>query len=191
MPGLQTLKLIVAISGASGVIYGIRLLEVLHKREGIETHLVITEMGKVTITMETDYAVQDIERLASQVHNIKDLAASISSGSYKVDGMVVAPCSVRTLSAIARSGNDNLLTRAADVTLKERRKLVLLFRETPLHAGHCKLMLEATEAGAIIMPPVPAFYTRPQSIADLVDHTVARILDFWNLDFGFTKRWKV
>ena len=185
------MKLIVGISGASGAIYGIRLLEVLHSREDIETHLVITEMGKVTITMETGYAVQDVERLATGVHSIKDLAAPISSGSYKADGMVVAPCSVRTLSAIARSANDNLLTRAADVTLKERRRLLLLFRETPLHAGHCKLMLEATEAGAIIMPPVPAFYTRPQSIADLVDHTVARILDFWNLDFGFTKRWKV
>ena len=183
------MKLIVGISGASGAIYGIRLLEVLHSREDIETHLVITEMGKVTITMETGYAVQDVERLATGVHSIKDLAAPISSGSYKADGMVVAPCSVRTLSAIARSANDNLLTRAADVTLKERRRLLLLFRETPLHAGHCKLMLEATEAGAIIMPPLPAFYTRPQSINDIVDHTVARVLDFWNLDFGLTRRW--
>jgi 4-hydroxy-3-polyprenylbenzoate decarboxylase len=183
------LKLIIGISGASGVIFGIRLLEVLHQRDGIETHLIITEMGKATITMETDYTVQAVEKLATHVYSIKDLAASISSGSYKTDGMVVAPCSVKTLSAVARCANDNLLTRAADVTLKERRKLLLLFRETPLHAMHCRLMLQATEAGAIVMPPVPAFYTRPKTISDLVDHTEARVLDFFGLDFGLAKRW--
>ena len=186
---MQALKLIIGISGASGAIYGIRLLEVLHKREGIETHLVISEMGKATITMETDYPIQAVEKLATHVYSIKDLAASISSGSYKTDGMVVAPCSVKTLSAVARSANDNLLTRAADVTLKERRKLVLLFRETPLHVGHCQLMVDASQAGAIVMPPVPAFYTRPQSINELVDHTVARVLDLWSLDLDLTRRW--
>lgn len=185
------MKLIIGISGASGATYGIRLLEVLQKRDGIETHLIITEMGKATIAMETDYTVQAVEKLATCVYNIKDLAASISSGSYKTDGMIVAPCSVKTLSAVARSANDNLLTRAADVTLKERRKLVLLFRETPLHAGHCQLMLDAAQIGAILMPPVPAFYTRPQSINELVDHTVARALDFWDLDFGLAARWKM
>jgi 4-hydroxy-3-polyprenylbenzoate decarboxylase len=183
------LKLIVGISGATGATYGIRLLEVLHRREGFETHLIITEMGKATITMETDYTVQAVEKLATHVYNIKDLAASISSGSYRTDGMIVAPCSVKTLSSVARCANDNLLTRAADVTLKERRKLVLLFRETPLHAMHCQLMLQATQAGAIVMPPAPAFYMRPQTISDLVDQTVARVLDFWNLDFGLIKRW--
>ena len=186
---MQTVKLIVGISGATGAIYGIRLLEILHKREGIETHLIVTEMGKATISMETDYTVEQVEKLATHSYNIKDLAASISSGSYKTDGMIVAPCSVKTLSAVARCANDNLLTRAADVTLKERRKLVLLFRETPLHAGHCRLMLEATEAGAIVMPPLPAFYTRPQTIGEMVDQTVARVLDFWGLDFGLIKRW--
>jgi len=184
------LKLIVGISGATGAIYGIRLLEILHKRDDVETHLIITEMGRVTITMETDYSVPDVEKLASHVYNIKDLAASISSGSYKTDGMVIAPCSVKTLSAVARCANDNLLTRAADVTLKERRRLVLLFRETPLHAGHCQLMLDATRNGAVVMPPVPAFYTRPQSINEIVDHTVGRVLDFWNVDFGSMKRWE-
>jgi 4-hydroxy-3-polyprenylbenzoate decarboxylase len=183
------LKLIIGISGATGATYGIRLLEVLHGREGIETHLMITEMGRATITMETDYTVQAVEKLATHAYNIKDLAASISSGSYKTDGMIVAPCSVKTLSAVARCANDNLLTRAADVTLKERRRLVLLFRETPLHAAHCRLMLEATQAGAIVMPPVPAFYTRPKSIDELVDQTVARVLDFWGLDVGLIKRW--
>jgi 4-hydroxy-3-polyprenylbenzoate decarboxylase len=146
-------------------------------------------MGRATITMETDYTVPAVEKLATHAYNIKDLAASISSGSYKTDGMIVAPCSVKTLSAVARCANDNLLTRAADVTLKERRRLVLLFRETPLHAAHCRLMLEATQAGAIVMPPVPAFYTRPKSIDELVDQTVARVLDFWGLDVGLIKRW--
>jgi flavin prenyltransferase len=183
-------KLVIGISGATGVIYGIRLLEALNGQEGIESHLVITDMGKVTIAMESDYSVAAVEKLATHVYNIKDLAASISSGSFTTDGMVVAPCSVKTLSSVARSANDNLLTRAADVTLKERRKLVLLLRETPLHAGHCRLMLDASNIGAIIMPPVPAFYTKPQSINDIVDHTVSRVLDFWDLELLPTKRWK-
>lgn len=184
------MKLIIGMSGATGAIYGIRLLEVLQALEDVETHLIITVMGRATITLETDYSVQSVEKLATHVYNVKDLAASISSGSYKTDGMIVAPCSVKTLSAVARCANDNLLTRAADVTLKERRKLILLFRETPLHAGHCQLMLEATQNGAIVMPPMPAFYTRPQSINEIVDHTVGRVLDFWNLDLGGMKRWQ-
>jgi 4-hydroxy-3-polyprenylbenzoate decarboxylase len=187
---MQNLKLIIGISGATGAIYGIRLLEVLKAQETIETHLIITEMGRATITMETDYAIPAVEKLATHVYSVKDLAASISSGSYRTDGMIVAPCSVKTLSSVARSANDNLLTRAADVTLKERRRLVLLFRETPLHAGHCQLMLDASRLGAIVMPPVPAFYTRPASINDIVDHTVGRVLDIWNLDIAGIKRWR-
>ena len=182
-------RLVVGISGATGATYGIRLLELVKSIGNIETHLVITDMGKATISIETEYALTDVERLASHVYNIKDLAAAISSGSFKTDGMVVAPCSVKTLSSVANCLNDNLLTRAADVTLKQRRLLVLLFRETPLHAGHCQLMLDATRNGAIIMPPVPAFYTKPQTIGDLVDDTVARVLDFWDLDVLPSRRW--
>ncbi len=183
------MRFIIGISGATGVIYGIRLLEVLRDVKDVETHLIVSEMGKVTISMETDYTVDAVEKMATRAYNIKDLAASVSSGSYKTDGMIVAPCSVKTLSGVARSANDNLLLRAADVSLKERRKLVLLFRETPLHTGHCKLLLEASQAGAIVMPPVPAFYTRPQSLAEIVDHTVARVLDLWDLDVPM-KRWE-
>src|SRR5262245_14821178 len=163
------MRLVVGISGATGVVYGIRLLELLKEQPDVETHLVITDMGKATIRLETEYSIQSVEGLANHVHAVKDLAASISSGSFATAGMVVAPCSVRTLSAVANCANDNLLTRAADVTLKERRRLVLLFRETPLHAGHCQLMLDASRMGAILMPPAPAFYTRPQSVADRVD----------------------
>jgi len=182
-------KLIVGISGASGVIYGIRLLEVLKER-GAETHVVITDMGKATIAAETDYSISYVEKLAGRLYNVRDLAAAISSGSFQTDGMIVAPCSVRTLSAVANCANDNLLTRAADVTLKERRRLVLLFRETPLHAGHCQLMLDAARNGAIIMPPVPAFYTKPASIAEMVDHTVGRVLDLWGIEMVGVKRWE-
>jgi 4-hydroxy-3-polyprenylbenzoate decarboxylase len=180
--------LIVGITGATGVLYGIRTLEVL-KQLSIETHLVITDMGKTTISLETDYTISYVEKLAGKVYPVKDLAAAISSGSYPTDGMIVAPCSVRTLSAIANAANDNLLTRAADVALKERRRLVLLFRETPLHAGHCQLMLDATRIGAIVMPPAPVFYTRPKTIADVVDQTVGRVLDLWGLEMPGLKRW--
>ena len=182
-------RIVIGMSGATGAIYGIRLLELLKTRGDVETHLVITDMGKATIKLETEYAIQDVEKLAGHVYAIKDLAAAISSGSYKTDGMIVAPCSVKTLSSIANCTNDNLLTRAADVTLKQRRKLVLLFRETPLHAGHCQLMLDAAKIGAIIMPPLPAFYTKPQSIGDIVDDTVARVLDFWDIDIAPDRRW--
>ncbi len=182
-------RLVIGMSGATGAIYGIRLLEILTPVSGVETHLVITDMGKATITLETDYRVQDVEKLADHVYGIKDLAAAISSGSYRTDGMIVAPCSVKTLSSVANCANDNLLTRAADVTLKQRRKLILLFRETPLHAGHCQLMLDTSRIGAIVMPPLPAFYTKPQTVADIVDDTVARVLDFWDIDMLPGRRW--
>jgi len=190
MPAMRPVRLIVGITGATGVIYGIRTLQVLRELS-VESHLVITDMGKTTISMETDYAIGDVEKLASKVYPVRDLAAQISSGSYPVDGMIVAPCSVRTLSAVANCSNDNLLTRAADVTLKERRRLVLMFREAPLHSGHCELMLDASRIGAILMPPVPVFYTRPQTIAELVDQTVGRVLDLWGLEMPGLKRWGV
>jgi flavin prenyltransferase len=183
-------RLIVGISGATGVIYGIRTLEALRELS-VETHLIITDMGKTTISMETDYGIGDVEKLAGKVYAVRDLAAAISSGSYPTEGMIVAPCSVRTLSAVANSANDNLLTRAADVTLKERRRLVLLFRETPLHTGHCQLMLDASRIGAIIMPPAPAFYTRPRTIAEMVDQSVGRVLDLWGLEMPGLKRWGI
>jgi len=184
----SVVRLVIGISGATGAIYAIRILELLRARGDVETHLVITDMGRATIRLETEYAVQAVEELANHVYSIKDLAAAISSGSFRTEGMIVAPCSVKTLSSVANCLNDNLLTRAADVTLKERRKLVLLVRETPLHAGHCQLMLDASRNGAIIMPPVPAFYTHPKSVLDIVDDTVARVLDIWNLDVA-TTRW--
>jgi 4-hydroxy-3-polyprenylbenzoate decarboxylase len=182
-------KLVIGITGATGVVYGYRLLEVL-KDLGVETHLVISDMGKATIGLETTHCMSKVERLASRVYPIRDLTAGISSGSFATDGMIVAPCSVRTLSAVANCANDNLLTRAADVTLKERRRLVLLFRESPLHAGHCQLMLDATRNGAIIMPPMPVFYTRPETVADIVDQTVGRVLDLWGLEMPGLKRWE-
>jgi len=183
------MKLVIGITGATGVVYGIRLLEVL-KELNVETHLVITDMGKATIALETTHCMSRVERLATRVYGIRDLAAGISSGSFATDGMIVAPCSVRTLSAVANCANDNLLTRAADVTLKERRRLVLLFRESPLHAGHCQLMLDATRNGAIIMPPMPAFYTRPETVAEIVDQTVGRVLDLWGIEMPGLKRWE-
>lgn len=183
------MRLIIGISGATGAIYGIRALEVLQSLS-IETHLVITDMGKSTISLETEYSVSAVEKLATKVYPIRDLGAAISSGSFTTDGMIVGPCSVRTLSAVANCANDNLLTRAADVTLKERRRLVLLFRETPLHAGHCQLMLDASRIGAIVMPPVPAFYLKPKTIGEMVDHTVGRVLDFWGIEMPGSKRWE-
>lgn len=182
------MRLVIGISGASGAIYGIRLLQLLAERPDVETDLVVTEMGRATIGMETAYSPADVEAMADRVHGIRDLASPLSSGSVPTDGMIVAPCSVKSLSSIARSGNENLLTRAADVTLKQRRRLVLMFRETPLHAGHCGLMLDVSRMGAIVAPPMPAFYTRPETIADIVDQTVGRVLDFWGIDVG-VPRW--
>ena len=182
-------RLIVGMSGASGAVYGIRLLEMLRPLADIETHLVMSNSAKLNVKLETDWRVEDVEALADEVHDFKDIAASISSGSFKTLGMVVAPCSIKTLSGIAQSYADNLLTRAADVVLKERRRLVLMVRETPLHLGHIRAMAQATEAGAIIMPPVPALYARPQSVEEIVEHSVARALDLFDLDTGKVRRW--
>jgi 4-hydroxy-3-polyprenylbenzoate decarboxylase len=186
---VREVRLVLGITGATGAIYGIRLLEVLREL-AVETHLVISDMGKATISLETEYSSAAVEKLAGKVYPVRDLGAAISSGSFTTDGMIVAPCSVRTLSAVANCSNDNLLTRAADVTLKERRRLVLLFRETPLHIGHCELMLDASKMGAIVMPPLPAFYLKPKTIGEIVDHTVGRALDFWGLEMPGAKRWQ-
>ena len=183
------MRIIVGMSGASGVVYGIRLLEVLSEVEDCETHVVISNGGKLSITLETDRSVKDVEALADVVHNDQNLAASISSGSFQTAGMVIAPCSMKTLSGVANSYDDNLLVRAADVVLKERRKLILVPREMPLHAGHCRLLYEAASIGAIIAPPVPAFYTRPQSVEDIVDGTVGRLLDLLDIENDITERW--
>ncbi len=183
-------RLIVGISGASGVIYGIRLLEMLKIMGGVETHLVMSRFARMNIEIETPHTPKYVEGLADEVQNIGNQAASLSSGSFKTDGMVVAPCSMRTLSAIANSSADNLLTRAADVVLKERRTLVLMPREAPLHVGHCKLLYEAAQLGAVIAPPMPAFYNNPETIDDIVNHSVGRVLDLFDLDAGILKRWE-
>jgi 4-hydroxy-3-polyprenylbenzoate decarboxylase len=184
------MRLIIGISGASGVIYGIRMLEMLREFEQVETHLVLSRYGRLNIELETDYQPKDVEALADVVHGERNQAASISSGSFGVDGMIVAPCSMKTLSGIVHSYADSLLVRAADVCLKERKQLVLMPRETPLHTGHCKLLYEASQLGVIIAPPVPAFYAKPASLNDLINHTVSRVLDLFGLDSGQLKRWQ-
>ncbi len=181
-------RLIVGISGATGAIYGIRLLEVLSKSE-VETHLVITEAAERTILMETDWKVEEVKSLARVSYDIKNLGADISSGSFLSEGMVIIPCSIRSLSGVANSYNENLLIRTADVMLKERRKLVLCVRETPLHQGHLELMLRATQMGAILLPPLPAFYFHPKSIDDLVNHTIGKVLDIFGINHNLFNRW--
>jgi 4-hydroxy-3-polyprenylbenzoate decarboxylase len=181
-------RMIVGISGASGIIYGIRTLEVLQQL-GYETHLVMTKSAQITMAHETSMKVTALGRIASVVHRIDDIGASISSGSFKTMGMIVAPCSMRTLSEIATGTTSTLLTRAADVVLKERRRLVLLARETPLHLGHLRSMTQLTEMGAIVMPPVPAFYAQPRTIDDIVNHTIGRALDLFDIDSKLVKRW--
>lgn len=185
-------RLIVGISGASGAIYGIRLLEVLREVGEIETHLVVSSAAKVTISLETDFSLEAVEELADRVYRPGDIAAPVSSGSFKTMGMVVAPCSMKTVSGIAHSYTDNLLLRAADVVLKDRRRLVLVPRETPLHLGHLRLLTQVTEMGAIVMPPTPAFYHRPQKIEEIVDQTVNRVLDLLEieLDGDLFERWQ-
>jgi len=184
-------RLIVGISGASGSVYGIRLLEVLRDVPNVESHLIMSAAGKRTLMLETEYTAEEVERLADITHPARDIAASISSGSYRTLGMVVAPCSMKTLSGIAMSYADNLLLRAADVTLKDRRRLLLVVRETPVHLGHLRLMTQVAEMGGIIMPPVPAFYHHPKTIEDLIDHTVNRVLDLMNIELGqdLVERW--
>jgi len=170
-------RLIVGISGASGIIYGIRLLQVLQSVPEVETHLVMSNASRQTLTLETDMCLHDVQALADVVHDSRNIAANISSGSFQTAGMVILPCSIKTLSGIVNSYTDGLLTRAADVVLKEHRPLVLCVRETPLHLGHLRMMASAAELGAMVMPPVPAFYHRPQTLQDIIDQTVARVLD--------------
>ena len=181
--------LIIGITGASGAIYGVRLLEVLSKMEDVETHLVISKLGERIIELETDYDINEVRALAEFCYDIDGIGAAIASGSFKRDAMVVAPCTVKTMSALANSYADNLLTRAGDVTLKERKPLLLLVRETPLHLIHLRCMVQLTEAGAIVLPPVPAFYYRPKSIAEIVDHTVGRALDILGIKHDLLRRW--
>lgn len=184
-------RLVVAITGASGAIYGVRLLEVLSGIEAIETHLVISASGALTALQELDMKRAEIEKLATVAHGVKDIGASIASGSFDADGMVIAPCSMKTLAAVALGLSDNLVARAADVMLKERQRLVLLVRETPLNLAHLRNMVAATEMGAIVMPPVPAFYNRPQSIDELVNHTVGRVLDLFDISHThLLQRWQ-
>jgi 4-hydroxy-3-polyprenylbenzoate decarboxylase len=182
-------RLIVGLSGSSGLPYGIRLLEVLRKLGSHEVHVILTEAAKLNISVETDWRVKDVEALADVVHNAMNISASIASGSFRTGGMIVAPCSIRTLSAITNSFADNLLVRAADVTLKERRRLVVMPREAPLHVGHCKLLYEASQLGVIVFPPMPTFYGRPRTIDDMLDATVGRVLDLFGIDAGLVKRW--
>ncbi|MCS6764968.1 MAG: UbiX family flavin prenyltransferase [Candidatus Protistobacter heckmanni] len=184
-------RLIVAITGASGAVYGVRLLERLRAAPGWETHLVLSGSGAFTAMHELDMKRADIEALADVTHNAKDIGASISSGSFRTAGMVIAPCSMKTLAAIAHGLADNLVSRAADVVLKERRKLVLLARETPLNLVHLRNMTAVTEMGAIVCPPVPAFYARPRSLDDMVDHTVGRLLDLFDIEHeNLVRRWE-
>jgi len=181
--------LIVGITGASGVIYGIRLLEVLSTRKDIETHLVISKAGETNIKYETDWKIKDIKALADFSYDISDVGARIASGSFKSDGMIVVPCTVKTMSALANSYAENLLIRAGDVTLKERRRLVLVVRETPLHIGHIRNMERLLEMGAVIMPPVPSFYHRPKTVQDIIDHTLGKILDIFGIEHNLFQRW--
>jgi 4-hydroxy-3-polyprenylbenzoate decarboxylase len=182
-------RIIVAITGASGAIYGIRALEMLQSAPDVETHVILTASAQRTIAHETEYRSDDVRALADQYHNPKDIGAAVSSGSFVTAGMLVAPCSIKTLSGIAHSYNENLVVRAADVCLKERRRVVLMLRETPLHAGHIEIMAQATRNGAIIMPPVPAFYALPVTLDDVVNQTVARALELFDVALPGIKRW--
>jgi 4-hydroxy-3-polyprenylbenzoate decarboxylase len=181
-------RLIVGMSGASGAIYGVRLLQKL-KGSGIETHLIMSRNAQVTLAHETDLKVADVEKLASVVHSNNDLGAACSSGSFRTLGMVVAPCSIKTMGEIATGATASLIARSADVALKERRRVVLMLRETPLHLGHIRSMASVTEAGAIVYPPVPAFYARPKSLDEMIDYTLGRVLDLFDIDLGLAGRW--
>lgn len=185
-------RLIVGISGASGVIYGIRLLEILRDVPDVETHLIVSAAGAITIGLETSYTVEQVQALAHTSYRFKDIAAAVSSGSFKTAGMVIIPCSMKTLAGIAHSFSDNLLLRAADVVLKDRRRLVLVPRETPLHLGHLRLMMQVLEMGAILVPPMPAFYHHPQTIDDIINQTVNRVLDLLDIELpqDLFQRWQ-
>jgi flavin prenyltransferase len=182
-------RLIIAITGATGAIYGVRLLQSLREVGGVETHLLVSDAGVLNLHQELEMNRKDVEALAHVTHNVRDIGASIASGSFQSDGMVVAPCSMKTLAAIAHGLSDNLISRAADVTLKERRRLVLMVRETPFNLAHLRNMTAVTEMGGIIFPPLPGFYHRPQSIAEMVDHTVGRVLDLFSIQHTLTPRW--
>ena len=181
--------LTVGITGASGVIYGIRLLEVLSTNKEVETHLMISEAGEKNISYETDWKLEQVKALADFYYDIHDAGARLASGSFKRDGMVIAPCSMKTLSAVANSYTDNLLVRTADVTLKERKKLILLVRETPLHLGHLRNMEKVTEMGAVVLPPIPAFYYKPRTIQELIDHAIGKVLDIFDIEHSLFPRW--
>ncbi|MBL8629362.1 MAG: UbiX family flavin prenyltransferase [Rhodospirillaceae bacterium] len=181
-------RLIVGISGASGIVYGLRVLEAL-RDAGVETHLVMSKAAEVTLAYETKAKVKEVKSLASVVYNNADIGAAIASGSFKTSGMLIAPCSIRTVSEIASGVTSSLLTRAADVVLKERRRLVLMVRETPLHVGHLRTLTSVSEMGAIVAPPVPGFYALPQSLDDMIDHTVGRVLDLFEIESGLVRRW--
>ena len=181
-------RLIVGMSGASGAIYGVRLLQKL-QGSGIETHLIMSRNAQVTLAHETDLKIAEVEKLASVVHSNNDLGAACSSGSFRTVGMVIAPCSIKTMGEIATGATASLIARSADVALKERRRVVLMLRETPLHLGHIRSMAAVTEAGAIVYPPVPAFYARPKSLDDMIDYTIGRVLDLFDIDLGVAGRW--
>ncbi|MFZ6726493.1 UbiX family flavin prenyltransferase [Undibacterium sp. MH2W] len=183
-------RLIIAITGATGSVYGVRLLEVLRDLPDVETHLMVSEAGVLNLHQEMDFKRKDVEALADVVHNVRDVGASIASGSFLSDGMIIAPCSMKTLASVAHGMSDNLITRAADVVLKERRRLVLMVRETPFNLAHLRNMTAVTEMGGIIFPPLPGFYQRPQSIAEMVDHTVGRVLDMFSVPHQLTPRWQ-
>lgn len=182
-------RIVVGLSGASGAVYGVRTLEVLRAVEGIETHAIVSAGARKTIEYETGRSVEDVIALADVAHDERNLASALASGTFLTDGMLVAPCSIRTLAAVANSLNDNLIVRAADVHLKERRRLVLMVRETPLHLGHLRLMTDATAAGAIILPPAPGFYVRPTRVEDIVDHSIGKALDLLGVEHELFRRW--
>ena len=182
-------RLIIAITGATGAVYGVRLLEVLRDMPAIETHLLVSEAGVLNLHQELDLDRKSVGLLADVVHNVRDVGASIASGSFASDGMIVAPCSMKTLASIAHGMSDNLITRAADVVLKERRRLVLMVRETPFNLAHLRNMTAVTEMGGIVFPPLPGFYQRPQTIAEMTDHTVGRVLDLFEVPHALTPRW--
>ncbi|MNR82686.1 3-octaprenyl-4-hydroxybenzoate carboxy-lyase partner protein [compost metagenome] len=188
-PAPHRKRLIIAITGATGVIYGLRLLQVLRDIAGVETHLLISEAGVLNLHQELDMKRKDVEALADVVHNVRDVGAAIASGSFQSDGMIIAPCSMKTLAAVAHGFSDNLIARAADVVLKERRRLVLMVRETPFNLAHLRNMTAVTEMGGIIFPPLPGFYHRPASIAEMVDHTTGRVLDLFDIQHSLTPRW--
>jgi len=181
-------RIIIGITGASGAIYGIRLLDFL-AAEGVETHLVLSPSSEITIKLETGMSIKDVQAKAAKTHRVDNIAATISSGSFKNEGMIIAPCSIKTCSEIATGVTSNLISRAADVTLKQRRRLVLLVRETPLHTGHLETMAKVSSYGAVVFPPVPAFYTKPQTLDEMVDQTAARVLDLFDIEVKSLKRW--